>query len=377
MSIKSKLKINTREGKAKLDPVDHSLVVIILMLLCFGLVMVFSASSANAHYVHGNATFFFKKQLVWAVAGLAAMWVVSTFPYKKIKQFSNLLFVVTILLLVIVKLAGKEINGARRWLGFGSLTFQPSEVAKLTLILFLAKSITVYPNRINQLKNGYLRYLLIIAFVAGLVLLQPHLSGALVIAVGGMAVLFAAGYKKKYFIGTALCGIPLVIYLAIAEPYRFKRITTFLDPFSDMLGESWQIVQSLYAIGSGGLFGLGLGQSRQKFLYIPEPQNDFIFAIICEELGFVGAVFLMFLFALLIWKGIMIAKNAPDEYSALVATGITSLVAVQVLMNIAVVTSTIPVTGVPLPFFSYGGSSLMILLMEMGILLNISRNIEK
>lgn len=377
MSFKSKFKLATKISKEEKNSLDYSLVVIILMLLCFGLIMVFSASSANAHYQFGDAMYFFKKQLIWAVAGLIMMWAVSTFPYKKIKQYTNLLFVITVVMLLLVPLIGTEVNGAKRWLGIGSLSFQPSEVAKLTLVLFLAKSITVFPERVKSLTGGYFRYLLIIVAVALVILIQPHLSGAIVVAVGGMAVLFAAGFKVKYFVVTLLCAIPALWGLSVASPYRFKRITSFLDPFADKLGESWQIVQSLYAIGSGGLFGLGLGQSRQKFLYIPEPQNDFIFAIICEELGFIGAVFVMFLFALLIWKGIMIAKNAPDEFSALTATGITSLVAVQVLMNIAVVTSTMPVTGVPLPFFSYGGTSLGILLVEMGILLNISRNIKK
>ncbi len=377
MALRHRENDSLKDKSHGIKSVDYSLVVIILMLLCFGLVMVFSASSANAHYAHGDATYFFKRQLLWAVAGLVVMWFVSLFSYKKLRRYANLLFTVTILMLLLVPLIGVEANGAKRWLGVGSLTFQPSEFAKLTLVLFLARSITYFPKRVDKLADGYLRYMLIIIVISGLVLLQPHMSGAIVIAVGGCAVLFAAGFKIRYFVTTVLCAIPALLALAIASPYRFKRITSFLDPFSDMLGESWQIVQSLYAIGSGGLFGLGLGQSRQKFLYIPEPQNDFIYAIICEELGFIGAVFVIFLFGLLIWKGIMIAKEAPDEFSSLTAAGITSLVAVQVLMNIAVVTSTMPVTGVPLPFFSYGGSSLVILLIEMGILLNISRHIDK
>jgi len=376
--FKSKQKTTEEQNSSVIrkPPVDYSLVVIIAMLLCFGLVMVFSASSANAHYMYGDALYFFKRQLIWAVAGLFVMWLVSRFPYKKIYQFANLIFVISIIAILLVPIIGIEVNGAKRWLGFGSFSFQPSEFVKLTLILFIAKSITVYPERVQKLGNGYLRYMAIIIIISGLVLLQPHMSGAIVIAAGGVAVLFAAGFKLRYFVTTFMCAVPALWGLAVMSPYRFKRITSFLDPFADKLGESWQIVQSLYAIGSGGLFGLGLGQSRQKFLYIPEPQNDFIYAIICEELGFVGAIFVMFMFMLLIWKGIMIAKKAPDEFSSLVATGITALIAVQVLMNIAVVTSMMPVTGVPLPFFSYGGTSLMILLMEMGILLNISRHIE-
>ena len=376
MSLLSKLKIKQNPNPDR-PPVDYAMVVIVLMLLCFGLVMVFSASSANAHYMYGDATYFFKRQLLYAVFGLVLMWLTSRFPLKAIKQYTNLLFVISIFFLLLVPIIGMEVNGAKRWLGFGGFSFQPSEIAKLTLVMFLAKSITIYRERIPKLAGGYIYYMGIILAVAGIVLLQPHMSGAVVIAVGGVAVLFAAGFKVRYFVTTFLCAIPALWGLAVMSPYRFKRITSFMDPFADKLGESWQIVQSLYAIGSGGLFGLGLGQSRQKFLYIPEPQNDFIFAIICEELGFIGAVFVMFLFGLLIWKGIMIAKKAPDEYTALVATGITSLLAVQVLMNIAVVTSMMPVTGVPLPFFSYGGTSLVILLMEMGLLLNISRQCGK
>ena len=376
MSFLSKLKIKQNPNPDR-PPVDYAMVVIILMLLCFGLVMVFSASSANAHYMYGDATYFFKRQVLYAAFGLLLMWLSSRFPLKAIKQYTNRLFVVSIVLLLLVPVIGVEVNGAKRWLGFGGFTFQPSEIAKLTLVMFLAKSVTIYRDRISKLGDGYIRYMIIILLVAGVVLLQPHMSGAVVIAVGGVAVLFAAGFKVRYFVTTLLCAVPALWGLAVMSPYRFKRITSFMDPFADKLGESWQIVQSLYAIGSGGLFGLGLGQSRQKFLYIPEPQNDFIFAIICEELGFIGAIFVMFLFGLLIWKGIMIAKKAPDEYTALVATGITSLLAVQVLMNIAVVTSMMPVTGVPLPFFSYGGTSLVILLMEMGLLLNISRHCEK
>ncbi len=372
MSLKSKL-FGTKDEINRTDSLDYSLVVIILMLLMFGLVMVFSASSANAHYVYGDATYFFKRQLIWAVTGIVVMFIVSRFNYKKLERYANLLFTITIVMLLLVPLIGVEVNGAKRWLGFGSLTFQPSEFVKITLVMFLAKSLTNNPERINQLSGGYIRYLIIIGVTAALVLIQPHMSGAMVIAISSCIVLFASGFKIKYFVVSVLGALPLVYSLIMTSDYRRKRFTSFIDPFKDKLDESWQIVQSLYAIASGGFYGMGLGQSRQKFLYIPEPQNDFIFAVICEELGLLGALFVMFLFALLIWKGIMIARNAPDEFSALTAAGITAIIAVQVLMNIAVVTSSMPVTGITLPFFSYGGTSLVILLMGMGILLNISR----
>ncbi len=377
MSLKSRLSLSSHEKKSDIENVDYSLVVIIFMLLTFGLVMVFSASSANAHYVHGDATYFFKRQLVWAVFGVVVMWIVSRFHYKKLERYANLIFTITVVMLLLVPIIGIEAKGAKRWLGVGSLTFQPSEFVKISLTMFLAKSLVNNPQRISKLSDGYIRYMAIIVVTAGLVLIQPHMSGAMVIALTGCIVLFAAGFKIKYFVVSLMGALPLVYTLIVTSEYRSKRLTSFLDPFADKLGESWQIVQSLYAIASGGFYGMGLGQSRQKFLYIPEPQNDFIFAVICEELGLLGAIFVMFLFGLLIFKGIMIARNAPDEFSALTATGITSLIAVQVLMNIAVVTSSMPVTGVTLPFFSYGGSSLVILLMGMGILLNISRYSNK
>lgn len=359
------------------NAVDYSLVVIVLMLLAFGLVMVFSASSASAHYIQGDATYFFKRQLLWAVMGLVSMFFMSKVPYKLFKQYANLIFTITVVLLLLVLVAGREINGAKRWLGVGPAVFQPSEVAKLAIILFLAKSISENPKSVKEFKNGFIKYMVIIVALAGIVLLEPHMSGAMVIGIVGCAVLFVAGFKGRYFGLLGMCAAPAVVALAIFSPYRLKRVTSFLHPFEDKLGDSWQIVQSLYAIGSGGLFGLGLGQSRQKFLYIPEPQTDFIYAIICEELGFVGAVLVLLLFAVLIWKGIIIARKAPDTFSSLTVAGITALIAVQVLLNIAVVTSTMPVTGIPLPFFSYGGTSLFLLLTEIGIVLNVSRYTNK
>lgn len=378
MSLKhGRLSAGRKNKKVSENTVDHSLVVIVLALLAFGLVMVFSASSASAHYIQGDATYFFKRQLLWAVLGLISMFVMSKIPYKILYRYTNLIFTVSVVLLLLVPLIGKEVNGAKRWLGIGSAVFQPSEIAKLSIILFLAKSISRNPDSVHKFKDGFLKYMAIIVVLAGIVLLEPHMSGAMVIGLVGCAVLFVAGFKGIYFGLMGSCAIPAIIALAVLSPYRLKRVTSFLHPFEDKLGDSWQIVQSLYAIGSGGLFGLGLGQSRQKFLYIPEPQTDFIYAIICEELGFVGAVLVILLFAILVWKGILIARKAPDTFSSLTVSGITALIAIQVLLNIAVVTSTMPVTGIPLPFFSYGGTSLLFLLTEVGIVLNISRYTSK
>ena len=372
-----KLSDGRKNRKAPENTVDHTLVVIVLSLLAFGLVMVFSSSSASAHYIQGDATYFFKRQFLWAVLGIISMYVMSKIPYKVLYRYTNLIFTISVILLLFVLVIGREINGAKRWLGIGSAVFQPSEIAKLAIILFLAKSISKNPDSVYKFKDGFLKYMVIIVILAAIVLAEPHMSGAMVIGLVGCAVLFVAGFKGIYFALMGSCAVPAVLALAILSPYRLKRVTSFLHPFEDKLGDSWQIVQSLYAIGSGGLFGLGLGQSRQKFLYIPEPQTDFIYAIICEELGFVGAVLVILLFAILIWKCILIARKAPDTFSSLTVSGITALIAIQVLLNIAVVTSTMPVTGIPLPFFSYGGTSLLFLLTEIGIILNISRYTSK
>ncbi len=388
MSLSLRLHRGNKTEKQKnkrTDTVDRALVAIILSLLMFGLVMVFSASSAWAHYLQQDATYYFKRQLIWAVVGLASMAVVSNISYKVIYKYTNMLFMIAVAMIILVLIPGigREANGARRWLGFGQMTFQPSEFAKLGLIIYLARAIHRDPKSVTKLigskwnKGGFVQYVAIILIVAGIVILEPHMSGALVVVFTGMAVLFVAGFKMRYFVGLAFPAVPAAMALAIFSPYRLKRLEAFINPFADKLGKNYQIIQSLYAIGSGGIFGLGLGQSRQKFLYIPEPQNDFIYSILCEELGFVGAVFLLLLFALLIWKGITISRKAPDIFSSLTAAGITALVAIQVLLNIAVVTSTIPNTGIPLPFFSYGGTSLWMLLTEMGVLLSISRHTSK
>ncbi len=359
-------------------PVDYTFVAIVLALLTYGLIMVFSASSATAHYRMNDTFYFIKKQFFFAMIGLVGMYIVSLVHYKVYYRFAlPILGISAFLLLVVLTPLGVSVNGAQRWLGFGSFTFQPSEIAKFAIVIFLAKSLPENKDLLEKFWSGFVVYLAIIGVVAGIILLEPHMSGAMIIIGVGVVMMFVAGAKIKHFfymLGPAALAIAALIVVA---PYRMKRFTTFLDPFSDMLGSGFQIVQSLYAIGSGGLFGLGLGQSRQKFLYLPEPQNDFIFSIICEELGFIGAVLVVVLFVALIWKGIQIAIKAPDTFSSMLVTGIISLIAVQVILNIAVVTSSMPATGIPLPFFSYGGTSLVILLAGMGMILNVTRHINK
>ncbi len=372
METKQKLSVLNKSTKK----MDYSFLLIVFSLLSFGLIMVFSASSATAHYQYDDAYYFIKRQFAWALIGLVIMFLISRISYKTIYRYALHLMGVAIVLLIAVLLIGIEVKGAKRWLGFGPLSFQPSEVAKFAVIVFLSRSLSTNKEALKTFKEGFLPYVAIIGIVAVLVFLEPHFSGAMVIAMTGFIIMLAAGAKISHFILIALPVVPIAVIAMVSASYRLARVTTFLNPFADESGAGWQIIQSLYAIGSGGFFGLGLGQSRQKFLYLPEPQNDFIFSIICEELGFIGALLVILLFVMLIWKGIKIAINAPDKFSSLVVTGIIALIAVQTVLNIAVVTSSIPATGMPLPFFSYGGTSLVFILAEMGVVLSISRECE-
>ncbi len=362
---------------AKLNKSDHSFMMVVFALLSFGLIMVFSASSATAHYQYGDAYHFIKRQFIWAVIGVAVMIFISRIPYKTFYKYAIHILAISAVLLVAVLIFGTEAKGAKRWLGFGAITFQPSEVAKFAIIIFLARSLSTNKDALTSFTGGFLPYIGIIGVIAVLVFLEPHFSGAVVIALTGVIVMWAAGAKMSHFLAVGSVALPIAAIAAMSASYRMERLMSFLDPFASANDEGWQIVQSLYAIGSGGFFGLGLGQSRQKFLYLPEPQNDFIFSVICEELGFVGAVLVIVLFGLLIFKGIKIALSAPDKFSSLTVIGAISLIAVQVVLNIAVVTSSIPATGMPLPFFSYGGSSLVFLLAQMGVILSVSRECEK
>ena len=372
--------MKTSQKMANLKPlkkIDVSFLITVLALLSYGLIMVFSASSASAHYEYNDALYFVKRQLAWAVIGIVIMLTVSRIPYKTVYKYALHLMVASVILLILVPLIGIEVKGAKRWLGFGSFSFQPSEIAKFAIIIFLARSLSVNTDALQTFTKGFLPYVFIVGSLAVLVFIEPHLSGAIVIVLTGFIVLLVAGAKLSHF---AMIGVPAVaaaVVAMISAPYRMARVTSFFDPFKDSSGAGFQIIQSLYAIGSGGFFGLGLGQSRQKYLYLPEAHNDFIFPIICEEPGFIGALLVVVLFAILLWKGINIAIHAPDKFSRLTVIGIMGLIAIQVVINIAVVTSSIPATGMPLPFFSYGGTSLVFILAEMGVVLSISRECEK
>lgn len=364
----------------KKGQIDFYFLITVFALLALGLIMVMSASSEsarNASYTGGDAYYFIKRQLIWAVLSIIAMFFFSKFDYHKLVEWSGIMIIGTFVLLLLVLVAGAEANGGQRWLRLGPVQFQPSEVAKVSLILYLAGSISKNKKYIDTFTRGLMPNLIVIGVTAMLLIVQPHFSATVLIVSVGVIMLFVGGVNWKHLVALAAPVVSLGFILVMTSDYRRARVLSFLDPFADPLGDGYQVIQSLYAIGSGGLFGLGLGQSRQKFLYIPEPQNDFIFSIWCEEFGFVGALVVILMFAFLVYRGIKIAMNAKDKQGSLVALGITTLVALQVIMNIAVVTSAMPVTGIPLPFFSYGGTALLIIMSCMGIMLNISKQCNK
>lgn len=337
------------------NPIDFTLVITILLLLGIGLVMVLSASSPSALSKYGNSYTYFSKQLIFAILGIIAMLFISKIDYRFYQKFYKHAWWISILLLAAVILIGREVNGAKRWIYITeTLSFQPSEVVKFLMIIFYAGILVKDRDELGLYGKGLIKHCLFVVPIIGLLLLQPHLSASVVILGIVCIMMIVAGCKFKHFLFTGLgVGIPGLAVLIAMAPYRLERFVTFLDPFKYADNEGWQVVQSLYAIGSGGLFGVGLGDSKQKYLYIPEPHNDFIFSILAEEIGFVGCVVVLVLFAIFIWRGILIAMKAPDMFGSLIAIGITSLVAIQVIINVAVVTSSMPATGMPLPFFSY------------------------
>ena len=374
--MKNKLKHFSKE------PVDFALLVIVFIMLALGIIMVMSASAPTSLAKTGNSYKYVKTQAFSACIGIVGMLVISNIDYRIYKRFDKIIYIVVLVLLASVTLVGAEEGGAKRWIDLGFINFQPSEVAKIGLIIFYASLLTKNKERLSELKTGFfypIMYLLpIIAILLGI---QNHLSATLLIVMMVSIMMLMAGSRLRYFLSFGipagvLGGGALFLYAWKTKKgwFRVLRLITFLDPFAYIQDEGWQVVQSLYAIGSGGLFGVGLGNSTQKYAYIPEAHNDFIFSIIAEELGFLGCVVVIVLFALFIWRGIIIAMKASDMFGSLIAVGITSMVGLQAIINIAVVTSSMPNTGMPLPFFSYGGTSLLILLASVGVLLNISKS---
>ena len=356
----------------KRGSIDFLLILIVFVLLSIGLVMVLSASSYEDLIYHKDAYYTFKRQVTWAGLGLLAMIFTMNYDYHKLKKFSIPLLILSIILLIIVLFMPAR-NASRRWIGVGSLAFQPSEIAKFSVILYMASSMVNKKDKIKSFISGILPYLLVGGLIFGLILIEPNLSIAGTVLIVLFFMLIVVGARVHHLTLLAVLGSIMAVVFTFSEDYRYRRLTAFLDPWKDPLDTGYQAIQSLLALGSGGLMGLGLGKSRQKFFYIPEPQNDFIFSIIGEELGFLGTSIIIVLFLCLIWRGVKIALNAADTFGSLLAAGITSLIAVQTIINIAVATSSMPITGIPLPFISSGGSSLTLMMMAVGILMNISR----
>ncbi|HLT57527.1 MAG TPA: putative lipid II flippase FtsW [Limnochordales bacterium] len=346
----------------------------VVALLAIGIMMVMSAASVTGFIQYGDPYYHLKRQLVWALVGLAAMAVLAHIDYRFYRLLTVPLLLVAFVGLVVVLFVGAEIGGARRWIGLGAFNVQPSEVMKVALVNYLAAHAAARRGEMADFVRGFLPPLLVLGAAFGLVLLEPDFGTGVAMAVTAFIVLFAAGVNLWHLAGVALASVPALALLIYQEPYRLRRFMAFLDPWADRMDAGWNVIQSLLAIGSGGLFGLGLGEGRQKYLYVPEQHTDFIFAILGEELGFVGTTTVVALFLLLAWRGYRAALRAPDVYGCLLAVGITTMIVFQALLNIGVVTGSLPATGITLPFISFGGSSLVVTLSAAGILLNISRH---
>ena len=365
-----------KKYNVKMGQIDFVLFATIMLLVAIGVVMVYSASSYYAAFKFNDPEYFLKKQFLWAIIGSVFMVTAIKIDYHIIKKYTGFIMVITIILLLAV-FAFPAINGAKRWIQLGFASFQPSEIAKYTVVLYMAKSLEQKGERVKEFLKGVCPYLLVSGFYACLILLGKNLSIAAVIMIVTMIILFAVGAKFLHIFAIGSSLVAAVGALTILEPYRMARLMNFRNPFADSQGDGYQLVQSLLALGSGGVTGSGIGQSRQKCLYIPEPHTDFIFAIIGEELGLIGCAFIMLLFVIFVWRGIKTAVTAKDMYGTILAIGTTSVIAIQAVINIAVVTGSMPVTGVPLPFISYGGSALVFNMFAMGILLNVSRQTVK
>jgi len=352
---------------------DIPFLVLTVLLVMIGVVMMFSASYARAYELKGNSTYYFARQAIFAVVGIGLMLFVSRVNYQIWRAASFIVLAAAVFFLLLVPIIGTEENGAKRWLNLGFTSFQPSELAKLAIILSFASLMSTYREKMQTFRYGVLPFAAILLVICGLLLLEKHFSGIIIMLVIGASMMFLGGTQLRwFFIGLAAFAVFAVVYLKTMG-YASARVTAWRNPESDPSDAGYQILQSLYAIGSGGLMGLGFGKSRQKYLYLPEEHNDYIFSIVCEELGFVGAMVVILLFVLLIVRGYWIAMHARDRFGALTAAGLTTLLAVQVFFNIGVVTNFLPATGISLPFFSYGGTALLLQLFEMGIVLSVSR----
>lgn len=369
--------MKNKADREKSKPFDFILFIVVLILLGMGITMVLSASSPMSLSTTSSSYTYVSKQAIAAVLGIIVMLIISKIDYKILSKFYKIIWIISIIGLAAVMIPGigVTVKGATRWIKFPVFgTIQPSEITKLGLIIFFAAYLTIHRNELKNLWKGFFKPILFFLAPAIFIILvkQSHLSASVLIILTISVMMIMAGCKVSHFAifggaGITIGSIGLYIlakYFDIGA-YRLKRITAFLDPWADPLDTGWQIIQGLYAIGSGGLFGVGLGNSRQKYLYISEPHNDYIFAVLAEELGFIGCIVVILLFAIFIWRGIIISMKAPDMFGSLLACGITALIGFQAIINIAVVTSSMPVTGIALPFFSYGGTSLIILLASV------------
>ncbi|HPU01355.1 MAG: putative lipid II flippase FtsW [Firmicutes bacterium] len=365
--------------KEQLHDPDYALILVIFLLLGIGLVMVFSASYIIAEESYGDPYYFLRRQVLWVLLGLAAMYLVSRVNYWKLRRLSLFLLLLSFFLLGLVYTGlGTDLGtGARRWLDFGAFTFQPAELSKLALVLFAAAFMSSRSIRMERFWSSSFVPLLLAGLSFALVVSQPDLGSALILLAGTGVIVLLAGMPFKQVLGLALISVPALVAVTIKKPYRLQRLLSFADPWADPTGSGYHIIQSLYALGPGHLFGVGLGRSRQKLYYLPFPHNDFIFAVIGEELGFVGATAVLLLFFVLVWRGLKIALTAPDTFGCLLAAGITATLALQVIINVGMVTGTLPVTGINLPLISAGGSSVFFNLLSLGILLNISRHCHR
>lgn len=376
---------NKRNGFIQQGKLDITFLSLVLILLTIGLIMLFSASYAYSLEYYDNSYKFIIKQALFGAAGIVAMFVFSRINYHFWRKISWIVYIGTAMILVLLLILPPMVSGmsVKRWFAIGGFSFQPSEIAKFAIVILFSTLIAANQKLMNSWK--FILFLFgVLGFTCLLVVLEPHLSATLLIAAIGVVLIYIGGLNRKVVIAGIVVAVAGVVLVIITQStgfisYGADRIKYWLDPWQDPTGEGFQTIQSLLAIGSGGVLGRGIGQSRQKYLWVPEPHNDFIFSIVCEELGLIGAVLIIILFALLVWRGFTVAMRSQDKFGSMLALGLTFQVGLQAMLNIWVVTNTIPNTGISLPFFSYGGTSLLILLAEMGIVLSVSRgaNIEK
>lgn len=354
------------------NKVDFWLLAVTLTLVLLGLVMVWSSSYYMAKLSFGDGYYYLRRQAIWVAIGLFFMFCISHINYKLLKKLTPFFLAVAFFFLIFVLFKGDVINGAKRWVDLGFISFQPSELAKIALVFFFSLYLSKFGSRINEPKI-LVSSLLVLAITCLLILKEPDLSTAVIVGATSLVVIYVGGLKRLYFLILTILGGGAAIYFALTENYRLERILTMRNPSADPLDSGYQILQSQLAFGSGQLFGLGLGNGKQKFLYLPERHTDFIFATIGEELGFIGSTIVVLLFLILIWRGFQIAFAAPDSFGFLLSIGLTTMIGMQALINMAAVLGLLPVTGIPLPLISYGGSSLILTLSSLGVILNISR----